>query len=177
MLKFFLGQLAIVKHVYNNFLFLFNEKIMEHSGIFVEHINNCYFISANMYDNTARLARFNNPALQKINDEQLLSQNYLEDKGNKVMPKARQDPKSKKINLIGQTKTVVRGPWKGKLIIFNWILGYEGRILSLNDKHVRFELSAKAKVLSLKIEDLNLDSGEKEGLSSTIRKFYLCLKM
>lgn len=92
------GQLALVKHVYNNFLFLFNEKMMEHSGIFVEHINNCYFISANMYDNTARLARFNNPALQKINDEQLLSQNYLEDKGKNVMPKARQDPRSKKIN-------------------------------------------------------------------------------
>lgn len=107
---------------------------MENAGIFVEHINNCYFIGADMYDNTARLARFNNPQLQKINEEQILHSNVSEE-SKRNLPQKRQDPKSKKIGLIGQTKTVIRGPWKG----------YEGQIISLNNVTARFMLSAKPK--------------------------------
>ena len=47
--------------------------------------------------------------------------------------------------MIGQTKTCIKGPWKG----------YDGTILSINDTHARFELSAKAKTVNIRIEDLN----------------------
>lgn len=151
------GQLATVKHVYSNFLFLYTEDRQENAGIFVEHINNCYFISANMYDNTRMLARFNNPVLAKANEEQLVSQNYLEDK-KPVQAKSRQDPKSKRINLIGQTKTVIKGTWKG----------YQGIILGLTETMARLELSAKAKVINIPIDCLNIEAAEREGFSSTL---------
>ena len=160
------GKLALVKHVYNNFQFLFNESQQENAGIFVEHINNCYFIGADMYDNTAKLARFNNPVLSKINEEQMItqiSQNFGTDESaktkNAIEKKQRQDPKSKKINLIGQVKTVVRGPWKG----------YEGTIVSLNNTSARFMLSAKPRTLTLKLEDLNIEASEREGFSSSMQ--------
>lgn len=72
--------------------------------------------------------------------------------------KNRQDPKSKKINLIGQVKTVVKGPWKG----------YEGTIISLNETEARFMLSAKPLTLTLKLEMLNIEPSEREGYTSTI---------
>ena len=154
------GQLALVKHVYSNFLFLFNESYQENAGIWVEHINNCYFIGADMYDNTTRLARFNNPVLQKINDEQMAQQTFGDDtKGKSIDKKARQDPKSKKVNLIGQIKTVVKGPWKG----------YEGEIISLNNTTARFRLSAKTKTLSVRLEDLNIEPTEREGFTSSMK--------
>lgn len=154
------GQLALVKHVYSNFLFLFNESLQENSGIWVEHINNCYFIGADMYDNTTRLARFNNPVLQKINDEQMAQQTFGDDtKGKTIDKKYRQDPKSKKVNLIGQIKTVVKGPWKG----------YEGEIISITNATARFRLSAKPKTLSLKLEDLNIEPTEREGFTSSMK--------
>lgn len=153
------GQLATVKHVYNNFLFLFTEQQKENAGIFVEHINNCYFISANMYDNTRMLARFNNPVLAKANEEQLVSQNYTEDKEKKsFMPRQRTDPKSKRVQLIGQTKTIIKGTWKG----------YQGSIISLTDKEARIELEAKPKTITVPIDFLNMDASEREGFSSTI---------
>lgn len=60
--------------------------------------------------------------------------------------------------MIGQTKTCIKGPWKG----------YDGTILSINDTHARFELSAKAKTVNIRIEDLNIEPSEKEGFSSTL---------
>jgi len=154
------GQLALVKHVYSNFLFLFNEAYQENSGVWVEHINNCYFIGADMYDNTTRLARFNNPVLQKIQDEQNAQQTFGDDsKPKNIDKKSRQDPKSKKVNLIGQTRTVVRGPWKG----------YDGEIISLNNTTARFRLSAKPKTLSIRLEDLNIEPTEREGFTSSMK--------
>jgi len=67
-------------------------------------------------------------------------QTNLTEENKRNLPQKRQDPKSKKIGLIGQTKTVIRGPWKG----------YEGCIISLNNVTARFMLSAKPRTLTLK---------------------------
>lgn len=68
------------------------------------------------------------------------------------------NPKQRKVNLIGQIKTVVRGPWKG----------YEGTIISLNETEARFQLSAKPLTLTLKLDLLNIEPSERESFSSTM---------
>ena len=156
------GSLAAVKHVYNNFLFLHSESRRENAGIFVEHINNCYFISANMYDNTSQIARFNNPILKKSNEDQQMSQNYMEEKkdieNGSSSRRTKQDPKSKRVNLIGQTKTICKGVWRG----------YQGIIMGISGKFARVELSAKCKIVSVPIEHLNIDPSDKDGFSSQL---------
>ena len=128
-----------------------------------------------MYDNTRMLARFNNPVLAKANEEQLVSQNYLEDK-KPVQAKSRQDPKSKRINLIGQTKTVIKGTWKGIHFLVLTKLGYQGIILGLTETMARLELSAKAKVINIPIDCLNIEAAEREGFSSTLSNFFIANK-
>ncbi len=61
--------------------------------------------------------------------------------------------KKKKDNLIGQSCIVVRGPWKG----------FEGKIKDADDKTVRIELLAKAKILTLGREFVSSKEGMEFG--------------
>jgi transcription elongation factor len=139
-----------VKHVYNTKLFLHDRKNNQNSGIFVEHMNNCYLLGANFYDNTRMMARFNNPILKRAQEErQLAQQNNTEEQR---PPSRRMDPKSRRISLIGKTHTIVKGLYKG----------FTGQIVSITENKVRIELQAKGKTIAVPIDSLNIEVEERE---------------
>ena len=157
------GKSAVVKHVYTDSLFLFDQSLNQNSGIFVERVNNCYLLGSSVYDNTKMMARFNNPTLQKAQQELAditLGQNPLDDKA-KI--KAKQDPKTRRINLIGQTKSIGKGPYKGMC----------GMIQSLTGDMVKIELQAMNKCISVPLDYLNIDPIERESYSSNLRNIIL----
>lgn len=136
--------------MYQNKLFLLDRSFTENSGIFVEHMNNCHFLGANNYDNTRMLARFNNPILHQAQQDIMMNtQNPLEEKP--TLPK-RQDPKSRRVSLIGQVKTITKGVYKG----------YRGMIQSLTENKARIELQAKNKSILIPLDHLNIDVAERE---------------
>ena len=146
----FLGISAIVKQVYSSKLFLFDRSRQQNSGIFVEHMNNCHFLGASSFDNTRMLARFNNPILQRVQEDQMMNtQNPLDDK---PIQSRRQDPKSRRIGLIGKVKEITKGVYKG----------YSGMIQSLTENKVRVELQAKNKCITVPLDYLNIDVAERD---------------
>ncbi len=153
------GKTAVVKHVYTDSLFLYDSSLNTNSGIFVERVNNCYLIGSSVYDNTKMMARFNNPTLQKAQQEMSdmsMPQNPLEDKA-KI--KAKQDPKTRRINLIGQTKSIAKGAYKGMC----------GMIQSLTGDMVKIELQAMNRCITVPLDHLNIDPIERESYSSNLR--------
>lgn len=120
--------MATVKHVYDNKVFLHDRTNNLNSGVFVEHMNNCYLLGANFYDNTRSLARFNNPVLKRAQEEQQLQQ--MSAPQDALPVSKRSDPKSRRISLIGKTQTITKGLYKG----------FTGTIVSLTENKVRMEL-------------------------------------
>lgn len=137
------NTLGTVKHIYNNKVFLYDKSKTEDEGMLVEDLNNCYVLESHMYDNSRTLARFNNPILNRntpvVETDNNFQNNPLENLNHL------------KVSLIGQKKKIVRGPWKG----------YEGIIQSISDKSVKFELSAKNKVISVPFEYINMSAADK----------------
>lgn len=151
--------MAVVKHVYNNKLFLHDRKNNQNSGIFVEHMNNCYLLGANFYDNTRMMARFNNPILQRAQEEQQLAQQTGTEE---QRPQSRRlDPKSRRISLIGKTHTITKGLYKG----------FTGQIISMTENKVRMELQAKGKCISVPLDSLNIELEEREKYTTNRCKF------
>lgn len=146
--------MAVVKHVYNNKVFVHNRQSVENSGIFVEHMNNCYLIDANLYDNTRMMARFNNPMLQRAQEDQMM--NNQDPHGDKTVQNRRQDPKSRRVSLIGKIHTITKGPYKG----------YRGQIQSLTENQVRIELQAKNKCINIPLAYLNIEVNERESYTT-----------
>lgn len=155
------GKSAVVKHVYNDILFLYDQNYNQNSGIYVERVNNCYLLGSTVYDNTKMMARFNNPNLAKVqndlNDAALPAQSLVEEKR---QVKARQDPKTRRVNLIGQTKAISKGAYKG----------FSGMIQSLTGDMVKIELQAMNRCITVPLDYLNIDPIEREGYSSNLRK-------
>ena len=58
-------QLALVKNVYNEVVFLFDKKRAETAGIFLENSNNCYVVNKYNYSNISRRGKFNNEKLEE----------------------------------------------------------------------------------------------------------------
>lgn len=138
------GTSAVVKHVYSSKLFLYDRSKTQNSGIFVEHMNNCNFLGASNFDNTRMLARFNNPILQRAQEDQMLNtQTSMDDK---QIQSRRQDPKSRRIGLIGKVKQITKGVYKG----------YTGMIQSLTENKVRVELQAKNKCITVPLDHLDI---------------------
>lgn len=148
----------MIKHVYNNKVFLHDRKTVENAGVFVEHMNNCYLVGSNIYDNTRMMARFNNPMLQRAQEDQMMnSQDPHNEKNSQVR---RQDPKSRRIGLIGKIHTITKGPYKG----------YRGQIQSLTENKVRIELQAKNKCINIPLNFLNIEATERESYSTNRSK-------
>jgi transcription elongation factor len=89
-----------------------------------------------------------------------MPQNPLEDKA-KI--KAKQDPKTRRINLIGQTKSIAKGAYKGMC----------GMIQSLTGDMVKIELQAMNRCISVPLDHLNIDPIERESYSSNLRSLLL----
>lgn len=152
------GNTATVKHVYNDTLFLFDQSYTQNSGIFVERANNCHLIGSTVYDNTKMMARFNNQTLTRAQQEaqdSALPQSMIEEK-KKV--RAEQDPKTRRINLIGQIKAISKGAYKG----------FQGAIQSLTGDKVKIELQAVNRCITVPLDHLNIDPIEREGYSSNL---------
>ena len=132
------NKLAVVKHVYNNVLFLFSQQEPRNQGIIVESLDNCYVLESYSFDNTRKQAQFNNPIINKRPKDG--------DPDNNRYRNSLENINNLKVALIGQKKKVIKGKWKG----------YEGIIQSISDKYVKFELSAKNKVVSIPLDCLNI---------------------
>ena len=154
------GRSAVVKHVYNDTLFLYDQNHNQNSGIFVERVNNCYLLGSTVYDNTKMMARFNNPNLSKVQNEvsdaAMPASSLVEEKR---QVRARQDPKTRRVNLIGQTKAISKGAYKG----------FSGMIQSLTGDMVKIELQAMNRCITVPLDYLNIDPIERESYSSNLR--------
>jgi transcription elongation factor SPT5 len=154
------GKSAVVKHVYNDTLFLYDQNLTQNSGIFVERANNCYLEGSSVYDNTKMLARFNNPVLSKAQQELADSNLPPSVISEKQQIKAKQDPKTRRVNFHGQTRVIAKGPYKG----------FSGRIVSMTEDMVKIELEAINRTISVPLDSLNMDQVEKESYSSNPRR-------
>lgn len=152
------GKSAVVLHVYNDTLFLYDQNYNQNSGIFVERVNNCYLIGSTVYDNTKMMARFNNPYLAKAQQEMMDTNSPQHVVDEKKQVKAKQDPKTRRVNLIGQVKSILKGAYKG----------YSGMIQSLNGDMVRIELQAVNRCISVPLDSLDIDPMERESYSNLL---------
>ncbi len=59
-----------------------------------------------------------------------------------------------KIALIGKKKKIIVGQWKG----------YEGIIKQITNNKAQFELSARAKVILIPLNQLNIEQSELQGM-------------
>ena len=137
------NTLGTVKHIYNNKVFLYDKSKVQNEGMIVEDLNNCYVLESHIYDNSRALARFNNPLLE--------SNTQPDENVNNFQNNPMENLNNLKVSLIGKKKKIIKGPWKG----------YEGIIQSISDKSVKFELSAKSKVISVPFEYLNMSVADK----------------
>ena len=55
----------MVKNVYNEVVFLFDNKRVENAGIFLENSNNCYVVNKYNYSNISNRGKFNNEKLEE----------------------------------------------------------------------------------------------------------------
>ena len=139
---------ALVKHVYNRVVFLQDKYHASNEGIIVESADNCFVLEQHSYDNSRMLARFNNPnVIGRPGDGEQQSHRYK----NHL-----QNIDNLKIALIGQKKRICKGKLKG----------HEGVIKSISDRVVKFELSAKNKIISIPLEFLNLSADSKNVFAS-----------
>lgn len=120
-------------------------------------MNNCHFLGASNYDNTRMLARFNNPILKKHQEEQMSS--MINPNDEKPLHNRRQDPKSHKVSMIGQVRTILKGHYKGHV----------GMIQSITETMARVELQARNKTIMVPLEHLNLGASEKETFFANTR--------
>lgn len=57
----FKGKTGVVKHIYNDSIFLYNTEFVGSSGIFVESANNCYLTSSNLNSKRQRTTNYRQP--------------------------------------------------------------------------------------------------------------------
>jgi len=136
------NTLGTVKHVYNNKAFLYDKTRPQNEGMLVEDLNNCYVLESHIYDDSRTQARFNNP---------ILNRNAPAESDNTFGNNPLENLNHLKVALIGQKKKIIKGPWKG----------YEGIIQSISDKSVKFELSAKNKVVSVPFEHISMSVADR----------------
>lgn len=134
---------ATVKHVYNNKVFLHDKTKTQNEGMLVEDLNNCYVLESHMYDNSRTQARFNNPILNRNNN--------TAESDNNFQSNALENLNQLKVSLIGKKMKIIKGQWKG----------YEGMVQSISDKAVKFELSAKNKVISVPLDHINISAADR----------------
>lgn len=127
---------ALVKGVSGSVAFLQDPSREPLHQLFVEDVNNCYLIDSYEYDRTQFNGRLNNPHTALPPQEE-----------------RRQSAQAVRSALVGQKKKIVRGEWKG----------YEGVVRSIVGESVKFELSARSKVVTVPISSLNIVIEQREG--------------
>lgn len=148
------GTLALVLRVYDNKIFLHDKNRSQNNGVFVENVDNCVVLESHSYDNSRKLAIYNNQAKLNLKKaEQNQAQEHVPPNRGTTM---KNNPQATKISLIGQIKRVIKGPYKG----------YEGTIQSIIENDVRFELSAKNEVIKIPLSWLDVNNAERESLLS-----------
>lgn len=147
------GNNARVVKVYANKAFLYDQSRRENFGVYVESVENLQVLETPSYDDTRKKAMYNNQALLAREREE------MNNSGQGLPPRPqnmRNNPQSMRISLIGQTKKIIKGVYKG----------YEGIIQSIIGNEVRFELSAERKVVKVPLDYLNINNAERETIAN-----------
>lgn len=147
------NTLALVIKVYGNKVFLLDRNRSQNNGVFVEDVDNCTVLETPSYDKSRKFAIFNNQAKMNMRKEEMAQNSEIQPPRMQTM---KNNPMNVRIDLIGQTKRVIKGPYKG----------FEGIIHSIIENDVRFELSAENKIIKIPLDYLNVNNTEKEALIS-----------
>ena len=143
---------ALVLKIFMSKAFLLDKQRSHNFGVFVEDVDNCTVLEVHQYDNSRKYAIHNNQARIRLQQEESSKNPTMNVRG----PNTRNNPNSVLTSLIGQTKKLIKGNYKG----------YEGIIKSIADNEVYFELSAMNRIVKVPLDHLNVNSDERDTIAN-----------